>query len=60
MVLKELVLDSLESLEAFIVDGKALDDKLYGKLANKEVKNYYLGLDKENNKPYMVVKLEEE
>lgn len=60
MVLKELVLDSLESLEAFIVNGKVLDDKLYGKLADKEVENYYLDFDKENNKPYMVVKLEEE
>lgn len=59
MLLKELVLDSLEPLENFIVNGKALDGDLYGNLAYKEVKNYYLGLDKENNKPYMVVALEE-
>lgn len=60
MLLKELVLDSLEPLKNFIVDGKGLDDKLYGKLAYKEVKNFYLGIDKENNEAYMVVKLEEE
>lgn len=59
MLLKELVLDSLEPLENFIIDGKALDGELYGKLAYKEVKNYYLGFDKENNKPHMVVRLEQ-
>ena len=59
MLLKELVLDSLEPLESFVVDGKALDDGLYGKLAYKEVESFYLDFDKENNKPYMAVKLEE-
>ncbi len=58
MLLKELVLDSLEPLENFIVDGKALDGEFYGNLAYKEVKNYYLDFDKENNKPYMVVTLD--
>ena len=60
MLLKELVLDSLEPLESFIVDGKALNNNSYGKLAYEEVKNYYIGIDKEANKAYMVVKLEKE
>ena len=60
MILKELVLDSLEPLENFIVNGKALNGDLYGNLAYKEIENYYLGYDKENNKPYMVVKLKKE
>lgn len=58
MLLKELVLDSLEPLKNFIVDGKELNGELYGKLAYKEVRNFYLGIDKENNEAYIVVKLE--
>lgn len=59
MLLKELVLNSLEQFESFVVNGKVLNQKAYEKLANEEIKNYYLDFDKENNKPYMVVNLEE-
>lgn len=56
MLLKELVLNSLETFESFIVDGKILNKKLYENLADTEIKNFYL--DKENNKLYLIVTLE--
>ena len=59
MVLKELILNSLESFEDFEVNGKPLDRGSYLKLADKEVENFYLEVNKESGQPYMVVKLEE-
>lgn len=44
MILKELVLNSLENLDSFIVDNKPLTDKSYGILANYVIKNYYLDI----------------
>ena len=60
MLLKELVLTSLESFGDFEVNGKILTNEEYLKLADKEVENYYLDVNKENNQAFMVVKLEDE
>ena len=56
MVLKELVLNSLENLDSFYVNDKPLTDKTYGFFANYAVKNYYL--DFKDNKAVMYVNLE--
>ena len=58
MVLKELVLTSLDSFGDFEIDGKPLDRFSYLKLADKEVENYYMDVNKETGQAYMVVKLE--
>ena len=64
MLLKELVLNSLESFESFKIQysychGKVkeipLTKELYLQLANKEIDSYYLDLD-ENKKPYISLK----
>ncbi len=60
MLLKELVLTSLESFGDFEVNGKTLNREKYLKLADKEVENYYLDVNKETSQAYMVVKLEDE
>lgn len=60
MLLKELILTSLESYADFEVNGKILTKEAYLKLADKEVLNYYLDVNKNKNTAYMVVKLEEE
>ena len=59
MILKELVLTSLESFADFEVNGKPLTRGSYEKLADKEVESFYLEVNKESGQPYMVVKLEE-
>lgn len=65
MLLKELVLNSLEAFESFKIQysycqGKVkeipLTKELYLQLANKEIDNYYLDID-ENKKPYISLKL---
>lgn len=56
MVLKELVLNSLENLDNFYVNDKPLTDKTYGIHADYVVKNYYL--DIKDNKAVMFVQLE--
>ena len=56
MVLKELVLNSLENLDSFIVNDKPLTDKTYGIHADYVIKNYYL--DIKDNKAVAVVALE--
>lgn len=58
MVLKELVLTSLDSFGDFTVDGKILDRENYLKLADKEVENFYMDVN-ENGQAYMSIKLEE-
>lgn len=56
MILKELVLDSLENLDSFYVNDKALTPKSYEMLADYVVKNYYL--DIKNGKAVAVVTME--
>ena len=65
MVVKELVLNSLESFESFKIQysyygGKVkeltLTEEMFLKIADKEIDNYYLDIDKEN-KPYISLKL---
>lgn len=65
MLLKDLVLTSLESFENFKLqysyyNGKVkeipLTKELYLQLADKEVDNYYLDVD-ENKQPYISLKL---
>ena len=58
MVLKELVLTSLDSFGDFTVNGKILDRENYLKLADKEVENFYLDVN-ENGQAYMSIKLVE-
>lgn len=58
MLLKELVLTSLDSFGDFEVNGKILDRESYLKLADKEVENFYMDVNKETGQAYMVVKLE--
>lgn len=64
MLLKDLVLNSLEAFESFKIQysycqGKVkeipLTKQLYEQLANKEIDSYYLDLD-ENKKPYISLK----
>ena len=68
MTLNELVLTSLEGFESFAIATKTiegkyrdvfLNDKLYEKLYDYEVEDYYLYINKKTNKPYIVVKLED-
>ena len=56
MVLKELVLNSLENLDSFIANDKPLTPKMYEALADYVVKNYYL--DIKDNKAVIVVQME--
>lgn len=65
MLVKDLVLNSLETFESFKIQysycqGKikelTLTKELYEKVADKEIDNYYLDLD-ENNQPYISLKL---
>ena len=64
MLLKDLVLNSLETFESFKIQysycqGKVkeipLTKQLYEQLANTEIDNYYLDID-ENKKPYISLK----
>lgn len=59
MLLKELVLTSLDSFGDFEVDGKILDRESYLKLADRTVENFYMDVNKESGQAYMVVKLED-
>lgn len=60
MVLKELIFDSLESLEAIHIDygkyTKELTPELYDVVENIEVENWYL--DVKEGQAVMVVKLD--
>lgn len=60
MTVKDLVLNSLESFADFYIDlettKKQLTKNLYLQLADYEIASYYL--DIENNKPCIVIKLE--
>lgn len=58
MVLKELVLTSLDSFGDFTVNGKVLDRDMYLMLADREVENFYMDVN-ENGQAYMSVKLED-
>lgn len=59
MLLKELVLTSLDSFGDFVVNGQILDCESYLKLADRTVENFYMDVNKENGQAYMVVKLED-
>ena len=68
MTLNELVLANLDGLEPFeiatkTIEGKyrnvPLNNKLYEKLEPYEIKDYYLHINKETNKPCIVVILED-
>lgn len=59
MLLKELVLTSLDSFGDFEVNGKILDRESYLKLADRTVENFYMDVNKESGQAYMVVKLED-
>ena len=56
MVLKELVLNSLENLDSFIVYDKPMTPKTYELLADYVIKNYYV--DIKDNKAVVVVQME--
>lgn len=58
MVLKELILTSMDSFGDFEVNGNTLNKSLYLELADKEVKSYYLDTNKDGQ-AYMVVTLED-
>lgn len=58
MLLKELVLTSLDSFGDFEVNGKILDRDSYLKLADRTVENFYMDVN-ENGQAYMSVKLED-
>ena len=60
MLLKELILTSLDSFQDFEVNGKTLTEQRYLELAYKEVENFYLDINKETGQAMAVVKLEEE
>ncbi|MGN1342046.1 MAG: hypothetical protein ACI4VL_02300 [Bacilli bacterium] len=60
MLLKELVLTSLESYASFEVNGKTLNEQRYLELAYKEVENFYLDINRETGQTMMIVKLEED
>ena len=64
MLLKDLVLNSLESFNSFKIQYSycqskvkeiPLTEQLYLQLANTEIDNYYLDID-ENKKPYISLK----
>lgn len=65
MLVKDLVLNSLEAFESFKIQysycqGKVkeltLTKELYEKVADKEIESYYLDVDG-NNQPYISLKL---
>lgn len=65
MVVKELVLNSLETLDKFKIQytyyqGKVkelqMNKELYQQVADKEIDHYYLDID-ENKQPYISLKL---
>lgn len=58
MLLKELVLTSLDSFGDFVVNGKILDRDSYLMLADRTVENFYMDVN-ENGQAYMSVKLED-
>lgn len=58
MLLKELVLTSLDSFGDFVVNGKILDRESYLILADRTVENFYMDVN-EDGQAYMSVKLED-
>lgn len=57
MLLKELVLDSMEGFDNFVVDNKTLTKQAYLDKAHLEVDSYYLDII--DNQAKMVITLEE-
>lgn len=68
MLLRELVLESLEPIGKFAIQKhtenggmreERLTDETYEKFVDYEIAYYFLDVDKENNRPYISVKLVE-
>lgn len=59
MTVNELVLTSLENLEAFRINDITLTRTTYKKYYNKEIKSYYLDINKITKQPYINIILEE-
>lgn len=63
MTVRELVLISLEDLEAFEIDlgttTKALYGEFYERIYNAEIESYYLTVDHDTNKPKIIIKLKD-
>lgn len=60
MTVNELVLTSLEKLEAFRINDITLTRKTYEKYYNHEVKSYYLDINKITKQPYINITLEDD
>lgn len=58
MLLKELVLTSLDSFGDFTVNGKVLDRDSYLQLADRTVENFYMDVN-DDGQAYMSIKLED-
>jgi hypothetical protein len=69
MLLKDLVLNGLEPFESFKIQyigykgeivEKQLTQQLYERLADREVDNYYIDINKSTLAPYISIKIVEE
>lgn len=47
MLLKELVLNGLEKLEQYSINGKPMDAKLYAKYADCEIEHWFVDVKKD-------------
>ena len=59
MTVNELVLTSLENLEAFRINDVTLTRTTYEKYYDYEIKSYYLDINKITHQPYINIILEE-
>lgn len=59
MLLKELVLDSLDAFADFEVNGKTLVQDDYFKLADRTIKHWYLDINKKTGDAMACVTLED-
>lgn len=59
MTVNELILDSLEPLENFRINDITLTRKTYEKYYDREIKSFYLDVNKITHLPYINIILEE-
>lgn len=59
MTVNELILTSLENLEAFCINDITLTRTTYEKYYDYEIKSYYLDINKITKQPYINIILEE-
>lgn len=63
MTVNELILTSLENLEAFEIDlgttTKALYGAFYDRVYNQEIETYYLSVDRDTMQPKIIIKLKD-